>query len=110
MIYRPTVDQIVSIEKAEADGLEVEFAALVTDGLTISGALGYLDTEVKSDTIVQLSGGWRPSLLGLDLPKSPELTANLMGEYRWPIGGDNEAWGYAWNTFTGMGSIPIWKA
>lgn len=86
------VDQIVSIEKAEADGLEVEFAALVTDGLTISGALGYLDTEVKSDTIVQLSGGWRPSLLGLDLPKSPELTANLVGEYRWPIGGDNEAW------------------
>ena len=86
------VDQIVSIEEAEANGLEVEFAALVTDGLTISGALGYLDTEIKSDTIVQLSGGWRPSLLGLDLPKSPELTANLMGEYRWPIGADNEAW------------------
>ena len=85
------VDQIVSIEGAEADGLEVEFAALVTDGLTISGALGYLDTEITSDTIVQLSGGWRPSLLGLDLPKSPELTANLVGEYRWPIGGDNEA-------------------
>ena len=86
------VDQIISIEEAEADGVEVEFAALVTDGLTISGALGYLDTEVKSDTVVQLSGGWRPSLLGLDLPKSPELTANLVGEYRWPIGADNEAW------------------
>ena len=86
------VDQIISIEEAEANGVEVEFAALVTDGLTISGALGYLDTEVKSDTTVQLSGGWRPSLLGLDLPKSPELTANLVGEYRWPVGGDNEAW------------------
>ena len=86
------VDQIISIEEAEANGLEVEFAALLTDGLTVSGGLGYLDTEIKSDTTVQLSGGWRPSLLGLDLPKSPELTANLVGEYRWPIGGDNEAW------------------
>ena len=71
---------------------KMEFAALVTDGLTISGGFGYLDTEVTSDTIVQLSGGWRPSLLGLDLPKSPELTANLVGEYRWSISGDNEAW------------------
>ena len=86
------VDQIISIEEAEANGLEVEFAALLTDGLTVSGGLGYLDTEIKSDTTVQLSGGWRPSLFGLDLPKSPELTANLVGEYRWPIGGDNEAW------------------
>ena len=86
------VDQIISIEDAEASGVEMEFAALVTDGLTISGGFGYLDTEVTSDTIVQLSGGWRPSLLGLDLPKSPELTANLVGEYRWSISGDNEAW------------------
>ena len=86
------VDQIISIEDAEANGMEMEFAALVTDGLTVSGGFGYLDTEVTSDTIIQLSGGWRPSLLGLDLPKSPELTANLVGEYRWSIGGDNEAW------------------
>ena len=86
------VDQIISIEDAEASGVEMEFAALVTDGLTISGGFGYLDTEVTSDTIVQLSGGWRPSLLGLELPKSPELTANLVGEYRWSISGDNEAW------------------
>ena len=86
------VDQIISIEDAEASGVEMEFAALVTDGLTISGGFGYLDTEVTSDTTVQLSGGWRPSLLGLELPKSPELTANLVGEYRWSISGDNEAW------------------
>ena len=86
------VDQIISIEDAEASGVEMEFAALVTDGLTVSGGFGYLDTEVTSDTIIELSGGWRPSLLGLDLPKSPELTANLVGEYRWSISGDNEAW------------------
>ena len=85
-------EQTISIEDAEASGVEMEFAALVTDGLTISGGFGYLDTEVTSDTKIELSGGWRPSLLGLDLPKSPELTANLVGEYRWSISGDNEAW------------------
>ena len=85
-------EQTISIEDAEASGVEMEFAALVTDGLTISGGFGYLDTEVTSDTKIELSGGWSPSLLGLDLPKSPELTANLVGEYRWSISGDNEAW------------------
>ena len=85
-------EQTISIEDAEASGVEMEFAALVTDGLTISGGFGYLDTEVTSDTKIELSGGWRPSLLGLELPKSPELTANLVGEYRWSISGDNEAW------------------
>ena len=86
------VDQIINIEDAEASGVEAEFVALVTDGLTVSGGLGYLDTEITSDTTVELSGGWTPSLLGLGLPKSPELTVNLAGEYRWSIGGDNEAW------------------
>ena len=86
------VDQLINIEAAEASGVEVEFIALVADGFTISGGFGYLDTEITSEQTVELSGGWEPQLQGLGLPKSPELTANLVGEYRWPIGGDNEAW------------------
>lgn len=86
------VDQIVSIEDAEASGFEVEFLAAPTEGLTLSGGFGYLDTKVTSDTTVELSGGWKPSLLGLDLPKAPEVTANLAGEYRWVVGANAEAW------------------
>lgn len=86
------VDQIISIEDAEASGFEVEFLAVATEGLTLSGGFGYLDTKVTSDTTVELSGGWKPSLLGLDLPKAPEVTANLAGEYRWVVGANAEAW------------------
>ena len=30
--------------------------------------------------------------MGLDLPKAPEVTANLAGEYRWVVGANAEAW------------------
>ena len=84
-------EQFINIPRAEGDGLELEFIALASDNLTISGGLGYLNTEITEQQTVELSGGWRPELLGLGLPKAPELTANLVGEYRWQIG-KNEAW------------------
>ena len=87
----PVVEQRLNIESAEAIGFEVELLAAPTDHLTISAALGYLDTEIKSDTSVLLTGGFDVSLRGLDTPKAPELTASVVADYRWPIGG-NELW------------------
>ncbi len=84
-------EQFINIPDAEGNGIEMEFVALLTDNLTVSGGFGYLDTEITSQQTVELSGGWRPELQGLGLPKAPELTANIVGEYRWPIG-NNEAW------------------
>ncbi|MFT5134273.1 MAG: iron complex outermembrane receptor protein [Gammaproteobacteria bacterium] len=84
-------EQTINIPDAEADGIEVEFVAIVTDNFTLSGGFGYISTEITSQQTVELSGGWRPELQGLGLPKAPELTANLVGEYRWPMG-NNEAW------------------
>ena len=84
-------EQTVNIEDAEASGFELEFLAAATDNFTIGGGIGLLDTEIQSATPVQITGGYVVNLLGLDLPKAPELTANLYGEYRFPLG-DNEAW------------------
>ena len=84
-------EQTINIPDAKADGVEAEFVALVSDNLTISGGIGYIQTKILSQQTVELSGGWAPELQGLGLPKAPELTANLVGEYRWPIG-NNEAW------------------
>jgi iron complex outermembrane recepter protein len=84
-------EQTINIPDAKADGVEVEFIALASDNLTISGGLGYIQTKIVSQQTVELSGGWQPELQGLGLPKAPELTANLVGEYRWPMG-NNEAW------------------
>jgi iron complex outermembrane recepter protein len=84
-------EQFINIPDAKGDGAEMEFIALVSDNLTISGGFGYLKTKILSPQTVELSGGWQPQLQGLGLPKAPEFTANLVGEYRWPMG-SNEAW------------------
>ncbi len=84
-------EQTINIAEAEASGLEVEFLAAVTEGLTIAGGIGILDTEITSNTQAEITGGFIVDLIGLEIPKSPELTWNLTGEYRWPVA-SNEAW------------------
>lgn len=84
-------EQTINIESAEADGIEVELLAAVTEGLTLSASAGYLDTEITSNTQAEITGGFIVQLQGLEIPKSPELTASVAAEYRVPFGG-NEAW------------------
>ncbi|MGI9287928.1 MAG: hypothetical protein ACR2P1_21260, partial [Pseudomonadales bacterium] len=57
----------------------------------LAGGIGILDSEITSADPTILTGGYVVDLEGLDLPKAPELTASLSGEYRWPIG-NNELW------------------
>ena len=88
-------EQTINIEDAEATGAELELQAVITEGLTLSGAIGYLDTEITSDTQAQITGGFVVDLEGLELPKAPELSATLAGEYRFPMaiaGCDSEGW------------------
>lgn len=80
-------EQTINIEKAEATGAEIELLARPTQNVTLGGALGYLDSEIKSDTVAEITGGFDVSLKGLVLPKAPELTVNLFAEYSW------NAWG-----------------
>ncbi len=84
-------EQTINIGHAEATGAEFELQAAVTDNFTLSGALGVLNTEITSDTVAQLTGGFFVNLKGLDLPKAPKVTGSLAGEYRWTLA-DNEAW------------------
>ncbi len=84
-------EQTINIEDAEAIGAEFEILAVITDNFTLSGSLGLLDTEIKSDTQAQITGGWVVDLQGHDLPKAPELTVSLAGDYRWTLA-NNEAW------------------
>lgn len=84
-------EQTINIEDAEASGFELEILAVPSERFTISGGIGFLDTEITSDTMVEITGGFVVDLQGLDIPKAPELTANLAGDYRWPIGG-SEGW------------------
>ena len=84
-------EQTINIDEAEGTGAELELVAAVTERITIVSSVGYLDTEIKSDTTAEITGGFKVELEGLDIPKAPELTFNFSGEYRHPFG-DNEAW------------------
>jgi iron complex outermembrane receptor protein len=85
------IAKTINVRDAEATGLELEFAAAATDRLTLSGGIGLLDTEIKSDDTARLSGNLTVNLQGEPLPRSPELSANLTAEYRWDFA-SNEAW------------------
>jgi len=88
-------EQTINIEDAEATGVELETQWVVTEHFTLSGAIGYLDTEITSNTQAEITGGFVVDLKGLELPKAPEWTANLAAEYRAPFvmgGCDCEGW------------------
>ncbi len=68
---------IVNIPETENNGIEIEFAARVTDNLTFSGGLGYLDSEITEFTALPIVEGNRP-------PFAPEFTYNLALDYTQP--------------------------
>ncbi len=84
-------EQVTSVKSAEAAGAELELVMAVTDNFLVTSSIGYLSTEITSDTIAQITGGFEVALKGLDIPKAPKLTFNINGEYRWQIG-QNSAW------------------
>jgi iron complex outermembrane receptor protein len=85
------VELTINVDDAEALGFELESIWVPTERLTITGALGYVDTEITSDEQARLSGNIFVSLEDQELPRSPEITWSSTAEYRLPLG-DNEAW------------------
>jgi iron complex outermembrane recepter protein len=75
-------------------GIEAEVEALLTDELRIGGGVGYLDSEFKNFTNASVGTGSLVDLSGQRLPKTPEWTLNLFGEYRRPILNSMEGWIY----------------
>jgi iron complex outermembrane receptor protein len=100
-------EQTINIPSADAKGVEIELVARATEHLTLGGSFGYLDTKILENqacgtttlpadcigghTLTTVTGGYMVDLKGLDIPNAPKVTANLFGEYRWPIAG-NSAW------------------
>ncbi|MBD2842917.1 TonB-dependent receptor [Erythrobacter rubeus] len=80
----------VNIPSSRVQGFELETVAEPVDGLRLEGALGLLDTEIRSqfDSSDPSRGGQFFDLQGNDLPNAPDYTLKLAGEYTFD-GGDN---------------------
>ena len=84
-------EQTINVEDAEAWGTEIELLAAITDGLTVTAGMGYIDSEITSNTTAEITGGFNVDLKGLELPKAPEFTFSATAEYRFPVG-NSEGW------------------
>ncbi|AWL13179.1 Pesticin receptor [Saliniradius amylolyticus] len=62
----------------EANGFEVEFTALLTDNLTLSGSYGFIDAEFTES--FQVDGN---DLNGNRMRRTPENTFNIVAQYDW---------------------------
>ncbi len=85
-----------NVRKARSKGVEFEFAAVPTRGLTISGGLGYLDAKMLSDERIVVTGGLPVDVEGLSTPKSPKWTWNLDTEYNFSTGAGEAYLGVNW--------------
>lgn len=65
---------------AEIDGVELEFLALLAEGLEVNGSYSYLDAE-----FVDFTTGATADYTGNTLPRSPKNKLNLGAQYTFPI-------------------------
>lgn len=85
-IFDPNITNLffsANAANAEVTGLEADitWAPLAIEGLTISGAVSLLDTEV-TEVLVPTND----VLVGSSLAFAPEFQGNLRARYEWPVG------------------------
>lgn len=90
---------LVNAGKLETQGIEIDFEAALTENLTVSGALAYIDASFKefdgadcypgqsaAAGCVEVSPGLEAQdLSGKDMPNSPDLTVTLSARYDLPL-------------------------
>lgn len=80
---------VFNAANATMQGLELELSAVVTEALSVSANLGYLDSEYD-DFSFEGAGGLT-DLSGLEFRRAPEFTSSLNATYEWQVG-EGEAW------------------
>lgn len=76
---------------AELTGWELEMSAAVTESLTLSGNIGYLDAEYKDFNADITNDGVPEDLTYLELQRAPEWTATLSALYEVKVG-EGDLW------------------
>ncbi|TDG11383.1 TonB-dependent receptor [Seongchinamella unica] len=72
---------VTTIDEMYIQGFEADFTFAATEGLTLYGGIGLMDSEIeKNDN--------RPLSEGNDVPQAPDTTGNLGLEWVFPVKGD----------------------
>ena len=102
---------VTTIDELEITGFEVDFSWLATDGLTLYGGIGLMDSEIKENKN-------RPLSEGNDVPQTPDTTGNLGVQWVFPMGSMSLVsrldWSYVgsmwFHTLQGEQTPTIWNA
>lgn len=78
------IDRTLNAASAESYGLELEFAAQLTEQFKIGGSVGLLNAEFDDFPDANIVGQ-RVDLSGEDMIRSPDVTAHLNAQYNVPL-------------------------
>ena len=75
------VQSVINLD-AEAQGLEIEFNARPTEGLTLQIGASFMDSKVKDILLPDLT-----TVVDHDLPQAPNFSGNALARYEFGLGG-----------------------
>ncbi len=106
------VPALVNVPKSRAWGFEAELTAIVTEGLQVSGAVNYINTEVTEDFNTPDPLGDIFNINGESFPIAPEWQFSADIEYNFPIGENLDAFAgispsYRSSTKAAFGTNPL---
>ncbi|MEM1111705.1 MAG: TonB-dependent receptor [Pseudomonadota bacterium] len=85
------ISGLTNVPESEIYGAELDMQWLVTDRLQFNLGVAYLDTEITEwDAVDQDASVWPETVTrdvsGAELPQAPELSAQALVSYSWPVG------------------------
>ena len=90
---------VTNAGKADIKGFELEALARVTDSLTLSGMVGYIDAKYKEWIVANGLTGTAAALINVasaaEFQNTPKNTASITATYEWPMAFFDRAGGFA---------------
>jgi iron complex outermembrane recepter protein len=86
-----------NVGKATIDGVELDFAALLTEAWTLSGNLGWLDAGYDSFFADLYGTGTPADFSDLELRRAPELSYTIASDYGLPLAAGQALFRIAYN-------------
>lgn len=79
------LDALVNVPKTELKGVELEVIASPSQGLTVAGAISYVDAKIKKYSGIN-NAGVIDNFAGAEVPYTPKWNARINADYKWPVG------------------------
>lgn len=84
------LERLINIPESRLDGAEVNLQWRPLDGLTVSGGVSYIDSEIENFSNFDATGA-AVNLDGASFPNAPSFRGNLSAQYDWSVGGSLNA-------------------